>query len=126
MSRGESETIAKVQAVLDAAGIAHTHVSWAPLRPPAPPYALILDEVETLGADSLVMAYCRSVSIELYTDGKGEETCGKLAFALADAGFPFHRSQPVYLYSEKLYETTFDLGDFYEKRSSFNDLQAGE
>ena len=106
-----------IEEALESAGVPCTYTSWAPLRPPAPPYAVIVDEVETLGADGLVMAYRHSMSVELYTQGKGEEVRAKLAQELALRGIHFQQSTPVYLYEQKTYETVFQLEDVFEKRS---------
>lgn len=107
----------RVEEALAKAGVTYTYTGWAPLRPPAPPYAVLVDEIETLGADGLVMAYEHSMSIELYTEGKGEETRRKLALELAFYGIHFQQMQPIYLYEQKMYETVFELEDFYEKVS---------
>lgn len=106
-----------VEEALESAGVPCTYTSWAPLRPPAPPYAVIVDEVETLGADGFVMAYRHSMSVELYTQGKGEELRERLAQELASRGIHFQQGAPVYLYEQKTYETVFQLEDVFEKRS---------
>lgn len=106
-----------IEEALESAGVPCTYTSWAPLRPPAPPYAVIVDEVETLGADGLVMAYRHSMSVELYTQGKGEEVRARLAQELALRGIHFQQNSPVYLYEQKTYETVFQLEDVFEKES---------
>lgn len=107
----------RVEEALESAGVPSTYTGWAPLRPPAPPYAVLVDEVDTLGADGFVMAYRHSLSVELYTQGKGEEVRGRLASELASRGIHFRQNTPVYLYELKQYETVFELDDFYEKAS---------
>ena len=107
-----------ILSALDSCGIAWRIDGYEPHKPPSEgPYAAVLDDTETIGADGCVMATRHSVTIELYDDGfdKGREVRGRLQSELAKRNLKHHRSSAHALYNEKKHLTVFDIEDYYEK-----------
>ena len=117
-----------VYAALDECGIAWVDADWAPAKPPQPPYAVVLDRVDAMGADERVMALRHTVTVVLH-EGAGMRARRDLEWALAKRDLFFEAEPPEYDYDLKLFEEGFYEIEFIEKRSDENDhrqAQAGK
>ena len=106
---------------LDRCSVPYELDSWAPLKPPqSGPYAVVVDEVETNGDDSLDRYYfIHDTRIELYDEGfaQGKKLRDDLMLALADLGVPCTRLRPIYIQSEKRYQTVYQVDEYLMKES---------
>lgn len=93
--------------IMRASGIEHCYGGWYPKKAPAKPYAVVLDEATSRGADLKNLIEDHSVTVEVYTSKSQDPAVESVARALDAAGVPNDRSEPVWIESEKTYLTAF-------------------
>lgn len=110
-----------VTEALESVEIPYTEDSWAPLKPPqAPAYATVSEEIEVLGDDRGAVLYTvHSATVELYDQGYADGKAARAALTreLMGRGVKFERHQPVYISTEKIFMTVFDIEDYITKES---------
>lgn len=106
---------------LESCSVPYALDGWAPLKPPqSGAYAVIVDEVETTGDDALDRFYfIHDTRIELYDEGfeQGRKLRDDLMLALAEKGVPCTRLRPIYIQSEKRYQTVYQVDEYQMKES---------
>lgn len=109
-----------ITGALDSCGIPWAEPSFAPRKPPEPPYALVLDTYEYDGSDMHIGMIGHDTRILLHDigDSSGRATRYALAVALASANVHFTQYPADYNYDLKLYQSEYEIDEtYYEKWS---------
>lgn len=108
----------RIEESLRAANIPYAYDGFFPTKPPKPPYAVILDQVNTEGADLKPLRKVHSPTVEIYTDTvRGEFKDAKERFTdeLIANGLRYSQYEPAYITTESKYQVVFDIEDISEK-----------
>lgn len=93
--------------IMEAAGVPFCYGGWYPKPAPAKPYAVVLDEASSRGADLKNLIEGHSVTIEVYTPKAYDAAADSVAAALDAASVPNDRAEPVWIGEVKAYMTAF-------------------
>ncbi len=85
------------------------------LNPPAGTYAIYMDDIETIGGDSLVAIYHHQITIELYESGQDDVAEQALEKAISETGTQWQKQDKYWLQSVQRYQVIYEF-DYYEKR----------
>lgn len=100
---------------LKLAGVPYRYGGWYPEKPPQCPFATILEEVDAWGTGRKNLAEKHGVTVELYTATADSEHIGSVSAALDRFGTEFKRYEPLYIKTEKFYQTLFAFEQIVKK-----------
>lgn len=101
--------------ILNTLGYPYAEDTFAPKRPPQTGACIVYhDDCDTAGSDSETDWVSHVYDIDVYDDGDRTARTA-LETALNGAGLKYHRNAPVYIYSEKRFETVYELEEIIEK-----------
>lgn len=100
---------------LKLAGVPFRYGGWYPEKPPQCPFATVLDEIESWGTGAKNLAERHGVTLELYTATADSGHIASVSAALDRLGTEFKRFEPVYIRSEKFYQTLFVFEQIVKK-----------
>lgn len=103
-----------IYAALEECGIPWDEPDFAPGKPPEPPYACVCDDQRFDGSDFHVGLDLHGVTVRLYAN-KRSEARQALSHALARRNVKHFMAEQAYDYETKLFETEYEIDDFYEK-----------
>lgn len=102
--------------VLDSLDIPYAFDTFAPGKPPEPPYAVIFDETEYDGSDFTVGYLMHDTTVYLFDTGSRSLRMA-LSNAFAAANVKHTKYSTNYIYDRKLFSTEYDIAEYPEKWS---------
>ena len=102
-----------IDTILTAAGIPFRRSYF--LRPPAPTYAVYLDDVETDGPDGLNLIYKHDVTVELYEAKPDDAAEAAIEEAINSQGLTWTKEDRYWLDDVQRYQVLYNF-NYIEKR----------